>query len=126
MKEVRERDGHAEEQLAAVDVVNDVHDLKHSTGVALRRSRLAGEEKEVTDVVGLGHAIVRLLIEGARQVVQGAGMDALNLRDVDRVVGFKAAHAQEVVDLAVPRERHLTPVNDRLPAEDEPDLFKRL
>jgi hypothetical protein len=49
VEELGQRDGHAEKELAAVDVMNHVHDLEDPTGVPLRRPRLAGQQEEVAE-----------------------------------------------------------------------------
>ena len=100
--EVRLADRRPEEQLARLEVVDDVHHLQDDAGdpaVADGLDRAGGEQEQVADVDRLGDRRRDPVAELGPQVVDGLPEDDADPPLVPRVVEVEQVQPEEALDL---------------------------
>ena len=121
-------DGGAEEQLARLEVVDDVHHLEHHAGdaaVAGRLGRAGGQQEEVAQVGRLGHRRRHPVAEGRAQVLDRLGQHRPQraARRADRSRS-KRLSRRKASTSPRPREVEPPPVDDRAAAQQEPQRLQ--
>ena len=119
----------AEEQLASLEVVDDVHHLEHDAGdlpVALWVPGVQprGEEEEIVDLAGPGDGRRHPVAEGRAEVLHRVGEDAVEQRPVERIGVAELVQPEEVVDLVAVAEVQPPPVDHRAAAQEEPQRLQ--
>ena len=114
-------DGQLGQQLAARQVMHDVHDLQDDAGVRAPPPLLRGDQQQVARRHAVRDLVGDLEAEVTLQVLDGRLAQLAQPAHVVLVVGIQLVDPQEAVDLVAVGEVQPMPVDDRAAAQEVPD-----
>jgi len=114
-------DGELGQELAAGEVVHDVHDLQDDAGVGAAPPLLRGDEQEIARRHAVCDLVGDLQAEVALEVLDGRLAQLAEPAHVVLVLRLELVDPEEAVDLLAIREVEAVPVDDRSAAEQIPD-----